>query len=167
MITKKQFLDSLIQEANVCKHLHGKLTAPMFDFRCAPNMRSTLEVLQYLSMCLIGPAKSILHSNWAISKGYREEAAKMVAADFPKRMDQQIEEMKSLLGELLDADLLNRDVTYPWGGGEKLGMALINCPLKFITAYRMQLFMQAKMAGLSELNTANCWRGTDMPLPNR
>lgn len=167
MITKKQVLDSFIQEANICKHLYGKLTAPMFDFRAAPNTRSTLELLQYLTICAVGPAKSLVHGNWEISKGYREEAAKMPAADFLKRMDQQIEEMKTLFGELLEADLINRDVTYPWGGGEKLGMALVNTSLKFITAYRMQLFLQAKMAGLSDLNTSNCWRGSDAAMPKR
>ena len=42
---------------------------------------------------------------------------------------------------------------------EPLGRALLEMPLKWMTAYRMQLFLYAKAAGAVDLTTADNWRG--------
>lgn len=57
------------------------------------------------------------------------------------------------------------DAALPWGEPVKAGAALINMPLKCLVAYRMQLFLYAKLVGLTELGSANCWVGVDMPDP--
>ncbi len=42
-----------------------------------------------------------------------------------------------------------------------LGAALVNFPLKFLAAYRMQLFLYLKSTLTEELTTMNCWFGMD------
>ena len=38
---------------------------------------------------------------------------------------------------------------------------LLNGPLKWAAAYKMQLFMNLKMSGAEHLNTLNLWAGMD------
>ncbi len=41
-----------------------------------------------------------------------------------------------------------------------LGLAILNGPLKWLTAYKLQLFLYAKACG-AEIGTANAWAGMD------
>ena len=165
MITKKQLLDSILHENNIVKHLAGKLTPEMMDYRPAPGMRSTLELLHYLTCVGAGTVKSIANNNWQIFGAYADAAKNYKLADIQGALDRQAQDLKDAFQELSEDKLANLDVTFPWGGGDKLGMALVNTTLKFFTAYKMQLFLYAKANGLSKLNTANCWAGIDMDLP--
>ncbi len=60
----------------------------------------------------------------------------------------------------ITAEDLETETVYPWGEKVKLGRALLEAPLKYLTAYRMQLFLYAKQSG-AEVGTANNWRGVD------
>jgi hypothetical protein len=42
-----------------------------------------------------------------------------------------------------------------------LGRALVETTLKWLTAYRMQLFLYAKASGNEKIGTANNWAGVD------
>ncbi|MFN8392792.1 MAG: hypothetical protein U0136_21040 [Bdellovibrionota bacterium] len=165
MITKKQLLDSLLHELHVVKHLTSKLTPEMMDYRPAPGMRSTLELLHYLCCVGAGATKSIANNNWEIFSAYSAEAKNFTLKDIPAALDRQAQDLKDAFAEISEDKFTNFDVTYPWGGGDKLGMAVINTSLKFLTAYKLQLFVYAKSCGLTKLNTANAWGGIDMEMP--
>ena len=53
----------------------------------------------------------------------------------------------------------------PGGGMLPLGFAVLEGPLKWLTAYKMQLFLYAKATGATQLKTSNLWRGTDPKPP--
>ena len=161
MITKKQCLDSLIHEVTIVKHLTSKLKPEMGAYKPAPGMRSTLEVLHYLSSVGVAPLKALLNDNWGIVSAHAEQAASLTLADMPAALDKEIAELKEVFAGLTEDKLMTTDVTFPWGGGDKLGIAIVNTCLKFVTAYKMQLFVYAKSQGLSELNTASLWAGID------
>jgi hypothetical protein len=161
MISKQQFIDSLVHETNVIKHLFGKLSPEHFEYRPAEKMRSTRELLQYLSVCALAPVKSLLENNWSIARSSAQQANQLSMNDWVEAMDRQIQEVRDLLQPLKEEDFLRQEVKLPWGQETKLGIALVNTSLKFLTAYKLQLFVYAKSVGLSSLTTPNCWLGVD------
>ena len=126
-------------------------------------MRTTLELLRYLTRCAQVPATAILTERWDNLKAQVDEAARMPADAFPEAMDSQLDALRTLLEPVSDDEFLTRPATVPWAPGQRLGEALVNTSLKFLTAYRMQLFLYAKIGGAADLATSNCWMGVDMP----
>ncbi len=163
MITRKQFLQSLQHETNVCKHLFTKIPEGGLDFRPTPGQRSTLELLQHLTTCARAPIQGLLTGDWKSIRTQLEAAKEIPADEFCDAMDQQMKDVIREVHEITDEELLSKEVTAPMGIKTILGEALINYPLKFMTAYRMQLFLYLKQAGMSELTTWNCWGGMDKP----
>ena len=43
------------------------------------------------------------------------------------------------------------------GNVDPLNMAMMVSPVRFMVAYRMQLYLYAKSAGASDLDTEDCW----------
>jgi len=160
--TKQQLIDSIVHECTVCKHLYGKLPAGSLEYRPTPGQRSTAELLQYLSITAIGPIRAFTEGGEAW-RSYDEAAAAMRPEDFPAAMDRQIEEVRAAIEGISDEMLTTHEVTLPGGRKLPLGAVLIESALKWITAYRMQLFLYAKSAGAEAIGTRNCWGGVDAP----
>ncbi|MGE4158163.1 MAG: hypothetical protein AB7F75_03615 [Planctomycetota bacterium] len=163
MITLEQYTQSVCHEMSVIRHLYGKVPVSARNLRLAPNGRSTLELLRYLSVCGIGPAKALVKSDWNLAREVIAASATLEWDDIPAALNTQERELKALLSTLKTSDLSNNTV-YPWGETTTLGPALVNTVLKFLTAYRMELFWHAK-AGGAQITTPNCWRGTDAAMP--
>lgn len=162
MFDRKQFLASVRHETRVLKHIHGKIPEGSMDFRLGEGMRSTAELLNYLGSCGWLPLHCALHG-WDGFKAVHDESgdADVTPAGFPAQADRQLEKIEAMLADVSDEALATDTVTYPWGGEAVLGDALVNTTLKFMTAYRMQLFLHAKVAGAGSIGTADCWLGQD------
>ncbi len=163
MISKQDFLDSIRYEVQICKHLHSKLTPQQLDYRPGENMRTTLELLRYLTICGTIPTQAMLQEDWSIVSRYQEAASTMAAEEFPERMDAELKEIQELLAEVSAEDLRTRQVPLPWNVKAPLGASLVNLPLKFLTSYRLQLFNYVKASGAAQLTTYNAWLGKDKP----
>jgi len=50
VLTKNELVASLQNEVRILLHLAGKVDRAKLDYRPTPKQRSTLELLQYLSM---------------------------------------------------------------------------------------------------------------------
>ena len=161
MISKQKLIESIEEEVRIVKHLATKIKAEHLKYRPAENMRTTQETLQYLSACGIAAIKSGTSENKEVVAAYLEQAKQVTLDTFAAAMDRELAEIKELLNSFSEEELLSRQVNFPWGQSEVLGMAFVNTTLKFLTAYRMQLFVYLKSAGMSELNTMNCWAGID------
>lgn len=166
MISKEQFLESLAHESNICKHLHGKLKQlppEALEFRFSEKQRSTLELLQYLAHCAIVPMRAILANDWSNIQDAVAKSKETTFESFHADLDRQLEECGAALAGIGEEEFRTRTGALPMGMSKPLGLALIEFPLKFMAAYRLQLFLHLKAAGLTELGTANCWMGVDMP----
>ena len=161
MINKDHLLETALRECDICVHLHGKLPAGSLDYKPGENQRSTLELLQYLSICGFASAEAMVNGSWQNYESHAKKAEQLSADDFPAAMEEQKNKLKSLFAEITNEDLSTKTATVPWGQKLPLGQALIEILVKFLTAYRMQLFLYAKAAGNDELWTPNCWVGMD------
>lgn len=165
MITRDQLLASMRHETKVIQHLATKVPPGALDWRPTPAQRSTLELLQYLTTCAIVPVRAMIAGNWDHAEPIEKAAASLAPDGFAAAMDAQMAALEDAIRSIPEADLLTRPATMPWGAPTVLGMSLVDCGLKPLTAYRMQLFLYAKQSGNADLGPANCWVGVDARRP--
>ena len=161
MITKTHLLDSMLHECTVAQHLFTKLSVAGYDYRPSAKQRSTTELIQYLSVIGIAGATCIIERDWKRFTPFSERAKAMRPEEFIERMDRQKAELISLFKELPDERFAAGEGLLPGGASHPLDVALMNGPLKWLTGYKLQLFLYAKATGAEALGTTNVWHGVD------
>ena len=165
MLTKDQLLSSMRHETNVIKHLASKITPDLLEWRPTPGQRSFDELLKYLTVSAEIPCVNLFTGNWDHAEARSKLTESVTLDNFADAMDEQMNKLDELIRDVDVASALETDATLPWGAPIKQGQGFIDMPLKALVAYRMQLFLYLKQAGMSELNSANCWVGVDMKPP--
>lgn len=160
MITKDAFKNAMLRECDICVHLFGKLGPEAWDYRPAEKQRSTAELLRYLAICGIAGATCMKEQDWKRFAGFAEKTKEMPPEAFPDAMARQKADLETLFATLDEDTLRTRPAPLPGGGELPLGEALLNGPFKWLTSYKLQLFLYAKANG-AEIGTANAWRGVD------
>ena len=163
MISKQTFLESVEEEVRILSHLHTKLGAEHFDYRPSSGQRSIRELMWYLGACVLAVTRGAVLGEWEAYYRKSKEHDHFDIAEFPARMQAQLDAMRELFRDIPEADF-EKTIEAPWGTVDTLGAMLLNTALKYLTAYRMQLFLHAKAAGLADLSTHQAWIGRD-PVP--
>ena len=163
VMTKPELIASLQHEVHILLHLAGKIDRTKLDYRPAPKQRSTIQLLQYLSMMgpeLIREARvgKFDPPTWTAAERAAEkldfdQAVAAIAA--------QKTAYASLLADISDADL--RAEINMFGTPTSRGAFIVNLVLAGCAAYRTQLFLYLKACGREELSTINLWAGVDAP----
>jgi hypothetical protein len=167
-MTLETLLNACDHELEVCKHLYTKFDPSKADWRPQQNMRTTLELMQYLTF--IGTAFARQFANPpedrdAAREGYRDLAKQsktLTFESFPEAIDREREDIRNAFEGLTDADL-SRQTYHQFSGTEHTLLQGVITILEYLCAYRHQLFIYAKMNG-AEINTLNNWYGKD-PAP--
>ena len=163
VMTKAELIGSLQHEVQVLLHLAGKIDRAHLDYRPTPKQRSTLQLLQYLSMMgpallevaqagTFDPAAWTALEKSAETRNFDETLAAIGA---------QRETYARLIGAISDADL--RAEIAPFGEKSSRGVFIVSYVLCGCAAYRTQLFLYLKACGRQELSTLNLWAGRDAP----
>jgi hypothetical protein len=164
VLTKSELTSSLQNEVRILLHLAGKVDRSMLDYRPTPKQRSTLELLQYLS--IMGPGLTEV-----VKSGTFDPAAWTKAEEEAKArtFDQTVEAIAAqrdgyprLLDGMTDAEL--RGPIEMFGHTASRGSHLVNMVLSGYAAYRTQLFLYLKACGREELSTWDLWAGVDAPV---
>lgn len=164
VLTKPELIASLKHEVNILLHLATKIDRAQVDYRPTPKQRSTLELLQYLTIMgpeLIKASKTgkFDPAVWSVAeKACRERNFDQTIATLEKQKG----EYASLLADVSDADF--RAEIAPFGRPTTRGAFIVNLVLCGCAAYRTQLFVYLKACGREELSTMNLWAGAD-PAP--
>lgn len=164
VLTKSELIESLQNEARILVHLASKVEPTMRDYRPTPKQRSTLELLQYLSV--MGP--ELIKATKA--GGFNVEAWMAAEAAAKGRnwdqtlavLGKQADDYASLLADWSDADFRG-DMDMFGRGKTSKGAFLVNLVIAGHAAYRTQLFCYLKSCGRDELGTMNLWGGMDAP----
>lgn len=159
MLTIEQYIKAFSKECAISIHLYGKMPPGGLDYRPTAGQRSTLELMRYLSYAPYNGVRRIVAGDWNLGKPANEVTKDMPPSDFPMRMAWQAEEVAGILRSASLVALLEDDFTFPWKETMKKGEALVAHPLKWLTAYRMQLFLYLKAAGAGDLATPDIWHG--------
>lgn len=156
---KQHLLLSIEKEINLLKQLAPLIEERDFDYRPAEKVRSTRELMQYLSnigsnMMRWFVLNDLTKEEWIKIREYRST---LTRENFVERLDRQMEEVKMYMDQITEEDLFSKEVELPNKDKMPLGMAIINAPIKWLTAYRMELFLYLKMNGRTEISTREAW----------
>jgi len=166
MAFKEYIVEAIVSDLGICQHLYEKIPEGSMDKRPREGMRSTKELLQYLSRTASITVESFINGGWGVPenitkvKEERAKAAMLEPEDFVATIEDEKNVVRNLLSPFSDNDLLTMETVLPWGTKVKLVEALLNNSMKYIAAYRLQLFLYAKMWG-AEISTPNAWVGRD------
>jgi hypothetical protein len=168
---KDSLLKSCIHDLAVCQHLHTKFDASQAHWRPRENMRTATELMQYL--CFIGgtmtkhfidppadheTARNIYRAN---SKNSKEN---ITFENFSDAIEREKDAIREAFSSITDADL-SRTTYHMFSNEESSLFDSLLTVVKYLTAYRHQLFLYAKRCG-AEISTPNNWYGKDLqPAP--
>ncbi|HEV7766833.1 MAG TPA: hypothetical protein VGQ76_17670 [Thermoanaerobaculia bacterium] len=165
MISKDQFAQSFVRECDIIVHLFSKIAPDAYDYQPSPSQRTTLALLRYLTICATAGIHCLVESDWKQFAPFSARVKEMTAFEFPEAMERQKQEILDFFANVSEETLLTKEAPMPGGGMLPLGAAILNGPLKWLAAYKMQLFLYAKASGATELKTSNLWRGVDPKPP--
>lgn len=162
MLNKEDLIEAMALECRIVKHLYGKLPREDWEatmaYRPSEGQRSTLELLRYIAMCGIASTSTAIEGSWDAYRRCRDAVAEMTGDRFPAEIDSQLERIRDVLAPLSDQDLLERKAKNPAGVELSLAQALYDMPIRWLIAYRMQLFLYAKALG-ADVATPDNWYG--------
>lgn len=163
---KQHLLNNIEKEMNICRRLYTKISPEQMDYKPGEGVRTITELLHYLGN--IGTLMPIYwlqesDADFGAFSGAKAAASKtMVPDQFLTVMDEQITIIKNLFAQLSEDDLLKKEVTYPWSGVKApLGEAIIATSIKWLAAYKLQLFLFIKLCGNKQISTLDAWMLTD------
>lgn len=163
---KQHLLNNIEKEVSICRRLYNKILPEQIDFRPKEGIRSTLELLQYLSVIVEAMPKYWLEKH---DMDFNTFYASMMTAgkempheEFPTAMENQMKRIKDLFNQISEEDLLQKEVEYPWGGKSPLGEAIIATSIKWAAAYKLQLFLFIKLSQDTSLATGDAWMLTEI-----
>jgi hypothetical protein len=165
MLTRDELLASMRHEIHVIKHLATKVPEGRLDWRPTPKQRSTIELMRYLTSCAIVPVAAMIAGNWEHAEPLEKASETVTPETFAASMDAQMQALETVIRAVPESELPTRDATMPWGTPTKLGIALVDCGIKPLVAYRMQLFLYAKESGNADLGPSDCWVGVSRAKP--
>jgi hypothetical protein len=161
MLTKAEFLAALRREAKILNHLAGRLDDSHLGFRFTPPQRSTLDLLRYLTIAAEANVRYHLNGNWDHWDALEAATGSVTLATFPAALQAQQRRIAALLKPISDRAFARMPVRQTGGGKGTipLATALGEHVLARCVGYRMQLFLQAKAAGLADLRSSDLWHG--------
>lgn len=156
---KEHLYKNLEREIVLLKQLAKVIEEKDLDFRPHEKSRSNIELMRYLS----GLGANMLR--WFIDNDLspeewakiREHQKTLSIENFPARLDEQLVTIKRYMDAISEEELLTKVVTLPSKEPMLLGMAIMNAPVKWLAAYRLQLFVNLKLNGHEHLSTKEAW----------
>ncbi len=163
---KQYLLNSIVKEMKVCRRLATKIPVDKMNYKSKEETRSIGELLHYLSYIGTGIIRFWYRTDNSDMKTFfasvKAETVVSSPGQFIAAMDAQIELVTKLFDTISEEDLNKKMVTYPWGETAPLGEAIIETTIKWMTAYKLQLFSLIKHATGQKLGTPDAWRLTEM-----
>lgn len=156
---KEHLLLNMGRELSLLKQLTPFIEQKDLDFRPAEKMRSTYELMQYLSTIGSYMLRWMIKDDITdeVRAQIREYRGSLTIENFNERIDRQWEEIQAYMALISEEDLLLKEATLPTKEKMPMGAAIIHAPVKWLASYRMELFVYLKMNGHSELSTKEAW----------
>lgn len=157
---KHQILNSIVREITIIEKLSTRVTSENENIKLFDEARSIKELLHYLTWCSVSTVHYYIEDNMTLQQSYQLYESKYSAYPIPQfraAMYAQFKDIRTLFTKIEDHDLKTKQVKTAWGETMTMGEAMLHTTVKYLTAYRMQLFLSLKMAGEKDLNTIDCW----------
>jgi hypothetical protein len=155
---KEHLIWNMEREITLLKRMIPLIEEKDLSFRPTEKVRSTYELMQYLSE--IG--STMMH--WylvGMTPEFREKIGErrksLTIANFAERLDEQAANIRKHFESVTEEDLQKKMVEMPSKEKLALGAAIINGPIKWMATYRMELFVYLKICGKDHISTREAW----------
>jgi hypothetical protein len=156
---KQHLLQNMEREIVLLKQLSKIIREEDLEFRPQEKLRSIIELMRYLST--IGAVmlrwfidNDLTPEEWV---KIREHQKTLTIQNFTERLDEQLATIRRYMDRITDDELLTKEVALPSKETMVLGSAIINAPIKWLAAYRKELFVYLKLNGHTEMSTREAW----------
>jgi hypothetical protein len=158
MISREVYIQSIELEVKIIKHLYSKVGKADLNYKPSEKQRTLQELLNYIPTT-VAVTPFMISGDWKNAGESFKKIGEDAHHDFLGTLDREIGAFLQLVKSFSVEDF-SKEVALPTGAKVPLALALIHFNLKFLTAYRMQLFLYLKVSQ-PELATLNCWFGLD------
>jgi len=159
MISKEQYLGAMGKEINIIKHLAEKVTEEQMTWKPTDGQRTMAELMQYLTTIFVMGADSVATGDGEAYKKYANSPMP-TRESFLGMMDEEWNKFLGFVEPLTEEDM--KAEVNMWGMNQTRAIHLLGL-LNIASAYKMQMFLYMKQAGMTHLNTMNLWAGMDTP----
>lgn len=163
MYSTQQLIAGITNEFNILKHLGSKVSEANHAHKLTDNQRTIQELEHYVISSFPAQIKMMV-AGVQDNQKYMDYAGQFTdfgydqfGAELDKALTTIVADLQSLTEEQWSEEISI------WGRTGSRSMFLIDYVFAFLGAYKMQLFLQLKHAGLSDLGTMNLWAGVDQP----
>lgn len=152
MISKALFIEKLSNEVRILKHLASKATSPeLLAFQFSPTQRTTAQWFAYISLVGSACAKDIINDDSSGFASFTDHYEAFDIANFNTIIDNDLAEISALIESASDEKLAEQKILFGNVHDTRVGHLLMIYSL--YAAYKTQIFLQLKAAGLTHLNT--------------
>ena len=156
---KQVLLQAMEREIALLKQLAPFIREEDLTFRPAEKVRSTYELMQYLSGIGSTMMRWLIKNDlspeeWVKIRAYRAE---LTRENFVARLNEQWEDIQRYMDMVSEEDLQTMMVELPNKEKLPLGAGILNTSVKWLASYRMQLFVCLKINGNAQLGTKEAW----------
>lgn len=161
MYSVEQLIAGIANECRILKHLASKVDEQTAEHRFSPDQRSIEELEQYLVSSFPAQVLLMVSGNFdqEFYTDYLGRFAEFHHSQFADQMDVTLETITTAITSLTP-DQRDEGISF-WGRKGPRSMFLVDYVFTFLGSYKMQLFLQLKHAGLTQLNTYNLRGGVD------
>ncbi len=161
MYTKRDLINSISKDTAILKHLAEKITPEMLDYKPTEKQRTLLELMQYIGCIIASSAEVIYQNNTDVYGTMFAHSTSITLDNFAHTLDAQLVMFTETINKFTDENL--QEVVNIYGGGDNTkGSYLVDFCVKMSAAYKMQMFLYMKSAGIEDIGTPNLWAGMDM-----
>ena len=158
MFSKEEFVEMIVRDLNILKHVQSKILPGTENYRPTEKQRSMLELIQYLGYAYKAGLDTMMKADGKVFDTYREEGNAITVENFPQKIDEQIEILKSGIGNMTEEEL-NAPISLFGAPAMPRRFWMMELFLKSIVAYRTQLFLYIKATGNDKIGTSDLWMG--------
>jgi hypothetical protein len=161
MITKQQFIENVLTEITIIKHLFEKIPPEGLDYKPTEKQRTTHELLEYLAYGPRTAVHVVQKSDRTLFGSMMEEYDPLTSENFLAKMDEAAQDIQTTIEAITEEDLNEELDLFGSGESQSRSQFLLLLVLESFVAYKMQLFLYIKSAGNTEIYTSNLWQGKD------
>jgi hypothetical protein len=162
MISKATFITKFLNEVRIIKHLASKATTPeLLAYRFSEKQRTVAQLCAYLAIAGEAAAQEMINDDWSGFDTFNARYDAFDMATFDEVFDANCAHFVAIIEAASEEKLAEKKTMR--GMMEDTRASHIFGVFNRFVAYKTQIFLQLKAAGVEWLGTMNLWAGMDAP----
>lgn len=155
--SKQSLINGIAKEFHILKHLSTKVTHENVDHKFSEPQRDVKELMIYLGYALERQIINFVKGEWdtATFADMADLSSNFDRKTWDAVLDKSLAKITTIIEGMTD-EQCNESITM-FGSSAPRFEYIANNILTTLGAYKMQLFLQLKAAGLTDLNSMNLW----------